>query len=380
MRAEAAPEPKEIMRVLYNNENPQILYGHIAFYKPSPETGEMLAHKESAPFVISETIGAGDSVVLGSAEVLLQDVRRLLDHLRTQIDELHDALKPSTTESAVQGEKTLLLQVPDGDWEQQTYTNAKRRIADTLILISTQSRNLFHLFPRLNRKVTVLDYDGKPTGKIKITELFNQFVHNRYFYIDGEHVSDLFSANPRDTAPISKTFMGYKFNWIEFIYAIEAATREVKMHDLIGLLGRGLKNLSPEMPHADVIHLIQNLHSFSDMFSTREPGEVYGSILTALFSRETEKHLHAIETSVNTEERIDIRTMFHSPRIGIHPELSKKQFRVQVKCRFILMGDDGRLLHEDQDFRDLESDVKYTVLLSRLRRKFGNTPLLDFRP
>ncbi|MCY4559357.1 MAG: hypothetical protein OXF79_23855 [Chloroflexi bacterium] len=192
MSAEAAPEPKEIMRVLYNNENPQILYGHIAFYKPSPETGEMLTHKESAPFVISETIGAGDSVVLGSAEVLLQDVRRLLDHLRIQIGELHDALKPSTTESAVQGEKTLLLQVPDGDWEQQTYTNAKRRIADTLILISTQARNLFHLFPRLDRKVTVLDYDGKPTGKIKLTELFNQFVHNRYFYIDGEHVSDLF--------------------------------------------------------------------------------------------------------------------------------------------------------------------------------------------
>ena len=128
-------------------------------------------------------------------------------------------------------------------------------------------------------------------------------MHNRYFFIDGEHVADLFSANPRETPPISKTFMGYKINWIEMIYAIEAATREVKMHDLIGLLSGGLKNLSPDMPHADVIHLIQNLHSFSDMFSTREPGEVYGSILTALFRRETEKHLRAIETSVNTRRK-----------------------------------------------------------------------------
>ena len=152
MSGEAPPEPKEIMRVLYNDKNPQILYGHITFYKPNPVTGEMSAYKDSAPFVISETLGAGDSVVLGSAEVLLQDVRRLLDHLRIQIDELNDALNPSTTENAVQGEKTLLLQVPDGDWEQQTYANAKRRIADTLILISTQARNLFHLFPRLNRK------------------------------------------------------------------------------------------------------------------------------------------------------------------------------------------------------------------------------------
>ncbi|MCY4555314.1 MAG: hypothetical protein OXF79_02785 [Chloroflexi bacterium] len=174
--------------------------------------------------------------------------------------------------------------------------------------------------------------------------------------------------------------MGYKFNWIEFIYAIEAATRKVKINDLIGLLRGGLKNLSPDTPHAKVIHLIQNLHSFSDMFSTREPGEVYGSILTALFSRETEKHLRAIETSVNTGERVDIRTLFHSPRIGIHPELSKKQFRIQVQCRFILRGNGGRLLHEDQDFRDLKSDVKYTTLLSRVRKTFGNTPLLDFRP
>ena len=112
----------------------------------------MSAYKDSAPFVISETLGTGDSVVLGSADALLQDVRRLLDHLRIQIDELNDALKPSTTESAVQGEKTLLLQVPEGDWEQQTYANAKRRIADTLILILIQARNLFHSFPRLDRK------------------------------------------------------------------------------------------------------------------------------------------------------------------------------------------------------------------------------------
>ena len=51
-----------------------------------------------------------------------------------------------------------------------------------------------------------------------------------------------------------------------------------------------------------------------------------------------------------------------------------------MKCRFILRGGGDRLLYEDQDFRDLESDVKYTVLLSRLRRNFGKTPLLDFRP
>ena len=339
----------------------------------------MSAYKDSAPFVNSETLGTGDSVVLGSADALLQDVRRLLDHLRIQIDELNDALKPSTTESAVQGEKTLLLQVPEGDWEQQTSANAKRRIADTLILISTQARNLFHLFRRLDRKITVLGYDGKPTGKIKLTQLFNQFVHNRYFFLDGEHVSDLFSAKPRETAPISKTFMGYKFNWLEMIYAIEAATRLVKMNDLIGLLRGSLKNLSPDMPHADVILLIQNLHSFSEMFRTREPSEVYGTTLTGLFNRETEKHLRAIETFLKTGERVDMRIMFDSPKIGIHPELSNKQFRVQVKCRYILRGDDGRLLCEDQDFRDLESDVKYTVPLSCLKRNFGNTPLLDFR-
>ena len=31
MGGEAPPEPKEKMRVLYNNEHPQNLYGHIAY-------------------------------------------------------------------------------------------------------------------------------------------------------------------------------------------------------------------------------------------------------------------------------------------------------------------------------------------------------------
>ena len=217
-------------------------------------------------------------------------------------------------------------------------------------------------------------------GNIKLTILFNQFVHNRYFYMDGEHVRDLFSANARGTVPISKKFMGYRFNWLEFLDAIEAATRKVKVNDLTGLLRRGLKNLSPDMPHADVIHLIQNLYSFSDMFSTREPNQVYGTILADLFERETTKHLDAIETSVKRGEKIDIRIVFHAPRIVIHRELNKKQFTLQVKCRFELSGEDGRLLYADSEFRHLECDVGYTTLLSRISRAFGDTPLLDFRP
>ena len=96
-----------------------------------------------------------------------------------------------------------------------------------------------------------------------------------------------------------------------------------------------------------------------------------------LLACSTGRRLRAIETSLKTGERVDMRIMFHSPKIGIHPELSNKQFRVQVKCRYILRGDDGRLLYEDQDFRGLESDVKYTVLLS-LETKFRQHPTAGF--
>ena len=175
MGNDAKQQPKEIMRVLYNIETPQVVYGHIAFYRPlpekeegqPPEKEEVRLYKESSPFVIAETFGSGEIVVLGSAEALVRDVQRLLERVRGQINELNAELMPTTTEEAVQGERTILLTVPKGDREQQLYAEAKKRIADTLILISTQARNLFDMFPRLDHKISVLDYDGRSAGKHK---------------------------------------------------------------------------------------------------------------------------------------------------------------------------------------------------------------------
>ena len=179
----------------------------------------------------------------GSVDYLIRDIRRLLRSVYAQIDQNNAALSHLAPTHVAQGERAVLHHLPDGNQERRTYFEFTRRVAGTLILISTQARNLFQLFPRLDREIDLFDHNGNRTGGIALTSLFSHFVHNQYLFLNGEYVSDLFPANPRPGAPISRTFMGYRFNWIEYVQSIESAIRDVKLKDLTGLLRGRLKRL-----------------------------------------------------------------------------------------------------------------------------------------
>lgn len=380
MPDDPAQESKEIMGVFYNSEDPRLLYGNIAFYRSTPGSGEVPAHKQSAPFVIAEILSPERVVVLGSAEGLIQDIRRLIREVRRQIDELNETLRPFAKGEAVQGERVRILSVPDGEWEHTTYVEAKRKIADGLILIATQARNLFNMFGHLRGKISLRDYQGKKTGNIQLMYLFNYFVHNRYFFMDGEYVFDLFPDRPRREAPISQTFMGYSFNWIEFINLVEAATEEIKIKHFTGMLRSGLRKLSPSMPHDRVVLLVQNLYSFTLLFRNSNPGQVYGNALNQLLSDQISQRADEIIRNAKEGDSVTMTSLFHSPTISIHEDLSQKKFNIHVDFKSTFTDQDGHVLHKDRDFIPVKGEVEYEQLLSQIERAFGDRPLLGFRP
>ena len=85
----------------------------------------------------------------------------------------------------------------------RTYAEFKRQLVGTLVLLSTQARNLFEIFPQVvrNRDISLLDYESNPSGTVALQDLLIAFIHHRYLFLDGEYVSDLFPSNPRKSPP-----------------------------------------------------------------------------------------------------------------------------------------------------------------------------------
>ncbi len=315
----------------------------------------------------------------GSVSYLIQDIRRLIREIYAKVDDLAAALSHLVPQSVVQGERGRLVSMPESGPERRLYFEFTRGLTGTLILLSAQARNLFDLLPRLDRRIPLSDASGKRTGDIKLSNLFVHFVHNQYLFLDGEHVSDLFPAHPRPGTPISRAFMGYRFNWVEYVEAIDLAIQDLKLKDLTGLLRGRLKKLSLESPYSDIVFLIQNLESFSRFFGSKVADKRYQFMLSLLFDDEAKAHLDALKLEPQVGEQLQLIAAFYTPSVKIHERLSEKKFKVYVRCRWTVRDSNGQPLHEDQDFRTLTKEVGYEQLLNHVAKAFGDDPLLGFR-
>ena len=368
---------EDVLAVVYQPSG-SLLYGAILFFKHRPGSGPVTAYERSAPFVVSETLAPGEVVVYGSVSYLIGDIRRLIKEVFARVEQFNTAMGPAPA-SVAQGERARLLSLPESAPERRRYFEFTRSLAGTLILLSAQARNLFDLFPRLDRRIPLSDVDGERTGDIKLSNLFVHFVHNQYLYLNGEHVSDLFPANPRPGAPISRAFMGYRFNWVEYVEAIDLAIQDVKLKDVTGLLRGRLQKLSLESPYSDIVFLTQNLESFSRLFGGKVPDERYRFMLSLLFDDELNARLHGLKPEPKGGEQVQLTTNFYTPSIKIHERLSEKKFKVYVRYRWTFLDRNGQPLHEDEDFRTLTKEVGYEQLLTHVVRAFGDDPLLGFR-
>ncbi len=371
-------ESKDVLGVFYTRKD-SFVYGHIRFFQYVPGGPPVQSHHHSQAFVVAEILAPGEIVVHGSVEYLMQDIRRLLSSVYEQTNANNAALSQFAPAYVAKGEKAVLHQLPASDEARRAYFEFTRSLAGTLILLSTQARNLFQLFPRLDRDIRLFDHSGNSAGVITLRNLFTHFVHNQYLFLNGEHVSDLFPANPRRGAPISRRFMGYRFNWLEYVELIERALRDVKLRDLTGLLRGRLKKLSLKSPYGDIVFVVQNLYSFSAMFATMPTGvERFASFLDLLFDKPAKDFLNDLKPELRDGEKAPLTATYTAPSIAIHPDLSERKFKVNVRCKWTLLGSDGRLIHTDQNFRDLTIDVGHEELLHRVSQVFGDDTLLDF--
>ena len=379
-RTARAPDRNEVLGLFYRQEGPH-LYGWIAFVKHPPNaTTPIRPYESSSPFIISETTG-DEEVVLGSVVSMIQEVQRLKAETETLLDRLHTELSHIQPKIVEKGRRaSILAALPEklSAGNARTYVEFKKRLVGTIVLLSTQGRNLFDIFPQLvrDRRIALFDYERNACGTIGLRDLLTAFIHHRYLFLDGEFVSDLFPGDPRKS-PIQRTFMGYKFNWVEYVEAIERAALDIKMKHFTGLLRGQLKRLTLKSPYDKIIFLVQNLESFSRILGEKVGGYSSG-ILDILFRDDTDQLLESLKPQIEGEEQIAVRVYFTAPGFKIHERLSEKRFEVSVDCRREIQSQsDGRLVHADRDFRSLKRKIKYERLLDLVNRAFGEDSLVS---
>lgn len=315
-RNRAGPGRNEVLGLFYRREGPH-LYGWIAFARHPPNaTGSTKLYESSSPFIISETTG-DEEVVLGSVVSLIQEVHRLKEETEAQSKELQSALahvQPRTIEQGRRGVAVATLPETLSAEDARTYADFKKRLVGKLVLLSTQARNLFDIFPQLvrGRRIALLDYEHNASGTVALRNLLTAFIHHRYLFLDGEYVSDLFPGNPRKS-PIQRTFMGYKFNWVEYVETIERAALDIKMKHLTGLLRGQLKQLNLRSPYDKIIFLVQNLESFSRLLGEKV-GAYSNDILNVLFSDNRDQLLESVKPQLGGDESVNFKVYFTAPR------------------------------------------------------------------
>lgn len=373
---------KEKISLIYNLRKPY-LYGCIRFFKSSSDQKPDTLQRQSAPFIIWQSVGENEVVVYGSVYELIQEIHRLINDLSDCQKRFNSTLRRSgvnTDEKPDSSGKTILVSIPDGDKEDRLFFEYIRGITNILLLISSRTRNLFEIFPRFNRQcIDKLDYEGNKAGSVSLKELFDHLAHNRYLFVDDEHVVDIFSDKFSSKSSISETFMGYKIKWRDYIDAIRRVIDDVRMKDLTQLLRGRLGKLSSDSSHKDIIFLVQNLGSFSQLLVRKISDKGYEFMFDLLFNEKLNQEVTNKIANIGMGKQVVKETItFTTPRIKICEELSKKKFTIQVKCSFSLRHNNKDLL-KDQPLKDHSVDVDYEEFLGLVNDAFGNDSLLmDF--
>ncbi len=366
---------RDVISLIYTRRGSR-LYGCIQFFRPERKQQHVEPFRQSAPFVISQSIGHEETVVYGSIHELIREIRRLLN----DVSECNETFKSTLRYGGVNTDERrdssgrIVVTIPEGEKGDRLFYEYVREVTNILLLLSTQTRNLFQLYPRFNNRcISRFDYEGNKVGIIPLKELFDYLVHNRYLFVDGEHVVDLFSDKFSPKSSISQTFMGYKIRWREYLDAIRSVTDDVKMKDLTGLLRGRLEKLSSSSSHKDIVFLVQNLESFSNVLAMKIPDDRYKFMLSLMFDERANQNLPDIGEKNESVEQI---VTFTAPHIKIHEKLSEKKFAIRVRCKFTLRDNQEHPV-KAEELDDHSIDVGYEKFFDLVNSVFGDDTLMN---
>ena len=350
--------PREAIVLLYQQTETTVghdTYVCIQCFRQQPGQGPVGPYRQSSPYVLSCQHGSR-TVIPGSVCESLKNLSRQLEQLKASV-----------------GERVARLEGAAADRRGEEYYEYDRHLTNSLVLISCLARNIFHTFPRLSEQYTVqmFDYDGNATDEIRVKELLDLFVHNRYMNLQNEYIADLVSAKLPDGTMIAAGFMGHKFRVEDFLSQVAEAIESVTIKDLTTRLRGGVKSLNLDTPYQEIVFLVQNIKSFSDLLEATIPSGSYDFMLNILFQPSE------IPASVRTaakRSKLDCRVRFRHPHVGVSDRVDEKKVKISVRGDVEYCAE-GRVVHRESGKRDKELD--YGKFFDQVVQAVGEERLLD---
>ena len=247
------------------------LWGTILFFRRHQASGETIKpYRQSRPFVIGDySQGVDKPVIYGSLVFLLTEIKRLINQF-TALNRAHYKNRDEPTPPAPPSHLEL---------------EYERQVMDFTILLATYGRNLLDILGRLgDETMPKLNYDNEPDGEIRLRELFDTLIHNRYYYFDGAHMRDIFSDAPPLRRTLANRFMGYGFDLDAFGHTMWNIVHDIRLKDLTQLIRQRFKRLSTNSRPQDIVFLIQNVESLSHLLKSKTWSEEYRFMRDALFA------------------------------------------------------------------------------------------------
>ena len=314
------------IQVLYYGEEKPYLHGHIRIIDKN-----LNLRTKTGRFVISKRLPNKEEVVYGT-------VKRILDKILFQINKLkkfgleaQEELENAGIVPIVQDGSNVTL--PESEITDNIIMEQENLIEDILLIISVNIRILSELFPgKLNKsEVDVYNYDDKPIDKIKLNEIANLLVHNRYILIKNDYIVDIISDQKFMTETPQ---MELKINFLEYVSEVEKVVNNITVKDLITILWNLTEKLSVSSEIKDIIFLIQNLYTLG------------GSVL----GKDTlidEGPVKIIFDRMVKNRGPGPHTLFHStPRFVLEPNLDQKQ----ICTRITVSGNKEKLVMDYEEF------------------------------
>ena len=243
--------------------------------------------------------------------------------------------------------------LPESDLTNRILDEQEELVENVLLTVSVQTRILSEIFPKKLDKyaVAVYDYDDHQVENVKLSDIANLLLHNRYVLVRGESIVDLLS---------SKEFladshqMGLKFKLYEYFEIVQAAASDITVNDLVGKLWALTKTLSPSSDNADILFLVQNLYTLGG-FVVGTKLEVAGPV-KAILDKVAAEYL-----SEAGQRQGFVTAVFGNPRFSLEQDLDQKK----VKIRMLVNGQHRELIMDYEDFFQQVSEMA------------GDRPLMD---
>ena len=349
------------MRLLYQQTETNVghdVYVCIQCFRQQPGQGLVGPHRQSSPYVLS--------CQHGSRRVIPGSVCESLRNLSRQLEQLPVSSR----------EHVARIESAEADQRGEEYYEYDRHLTNSLVLISCLARNVFHTFPRLSEQhsVQMFDYDGKVTDEIRVKTLLDLFVHNRHMHLWNEYIIDLVSEKLPDGTIIAEGFMGHKFKFHDFLSQVAEAIESVTIKDLTTLLRRGVKSLNLDTPYPEIVFLVQNITSFSDLLEATIPSGSYDFMRNILFpASETPAAVRAATKGRKVVE-VQEEILFQNPRVSVGDRVDEKTVKITVKAD-VDYSIGGRVVHRESGERNKELD--YGDFFDQVVQAVGQQKLLD---